>query len=353
MKKENTLSKFGFIIENFIWILISMIWYKNVLFRCIGSHTFLESKLILWGILLTSCIIGSFLEMKNIRNRVSVFFNLVLGYGIYTVLTYIQIRQTLIISSLSVVTVSSIICAFLIMCRKIKNRKRFRKILCRRTLHVAFVTQRLLGIGLTLIMALLGVNILFGSTIMKSTVNTATQTNLSEQSLANNIEIIALLQDDTWRSLSVQERLNVLQTVANVEQRYLGLSNELNVGATNLREDVMGYYSDNTHEIVVDIDSLLNDSSWEVLDTVCHEAYHSYQHRMVDAFNYADENSKSLKIFRKASYYANEFNNYISGEADFCKYYYQDCESDARDYAEDAVYNYYRRINEYLFGTGE
>lgn len=352
MKKKNTLSKSGFIIEHIIWILISMIWYKNVLFRCIGSHTFLESKLILWGILLISCIIGSFLEMKNNRNGVSVFFNLVLGYGIYTVLTYIQIRKTLIISSLSVVTASSIICAFLIMCRKIKNRKRFRKILCRRTLHVAFVTQRLLGIGLALIMILSGVNILFGSTIMKSTVNTATQTNLSEQSLANNIEIIALLQDDTWCSLSAQERLNVLQTVANVEQRYLGLSNELNVGAANLREGVMGYYSDNTHEIVIDIDSLLNDSSWEVLDTVCHEAYHSYQHRMVDAFNDADENSKSLKIFHKASYYANEFNNYISGDEDFCGYYYQDCESDARDYAEDAVYDYYWRINEYLLETG-
>lgn len=162
-------------------------------------------------------------------------------------------------------------------------------------------------------MLISGVNILFCSTIMKYTVNTATQTSLSEQSLANNIEIIAQLQEDTWRSLSVQERLNVLQTVANVEQRYLGLSNELNVGTANLREGVMGYYSDNTHEIVIDMDSLLNDLSWEVLDTVCHEAYHSYQHRIVDAFNNADGNSKNLKMFRKASSYASEFNNYISG----------------------------------------
>lgn len=353
MKKKNTLGKFGFIIEHVIWILISVIWYKNVLFRCIDAHTFLESKLILWGILLASCIIGFYLEIENHRNGNSVFFNLVLGYGIYTVLAYIQIRKMLIIISLSIVMILSIIYALLIMCRKIKNRKRFKKILCRRTFLIAFVTQRLLGLGLAFIMLISGVNILFGSTIMKSTVNTATQTNLSEQSLANNIEIIAQLQEDTWRSLSVQERLNVLQTVANVEQRYLGLSNELNVGTANLREGVMGYYSDNTHEIVIDMDSLLNDLSWEVLDTVCHEAYHSYQHRMVDAFNNVDGNSKNLKIFRKASSYANEFNNYISGEEDFCGYYYQDCESDARDYAEDAVYDYYCRINEYLLEMGE
>ena len=353
MKRKNTLGKFGFIIEHVIWILISMIWYKNILFRCIGLHTFSESKLMLWGILLASCAIGFCLEIKNHRNGNSVFFNLVLGYGIFTVLAYIQIRKMLIIISLSIVAVMSIIYALLIMCRKIKNRKKFRKILCRRTFYIAFTMQRLLGLGLAFIMLISGVNILFGSTIMKSTVNVATQTNLNEQSLANNIEIIAQLQENTWRSLSVQERLNVLQTVANVEQRYLGLSNELNVGAANLSEGVMGYYSDNTHEIVIDMDSLLNDLSWEVLDTVCHEAYHSYQHRMVDAFNNVDGNSKNLKIFRKASSYASEFNNYISGEEDFCGYYYQDCESDARDYAEDAVYDYYCRMNEYLLEMGE
>lgn len=43
----------------------------------------------------------------------------------------------------------------------------------------------------------------------------------------------------------------------------------------------------------------------------------------------------------------------VSGEEDFCGYYYQDCESDARDYAEDAVYDYYCRINEYLLEMGE
>lgn len=134
--------------------------------------------------------------------------------------------------------------------------------------------------------------------------------NLSEQTIANNMDTILLLQEDEWEKLSAQERLDVLQAVANIEQRYLGLPNELNVGVANLDADILGYYTDKTHEIIVSADSLLYDSPWEVLDTICHEAYHSYQYRLVEALNGADENSKNLRIFRKAYTYADEFTSY-------------------------------------------
>ena len=39
---------------------------------------------------------------------------------------------------------------------------------------------------------------------------------------------------------------------------------------------------------------------------------------------------------------------YKDGSTDFCGYYTQDCENDARDYAEDAVSDYYWRIMEHL-----
>ena len=43
--------------------------------------------------------------------------------------------------------------------------------------------------------------------------------------------------------------------------------------------------------------------------------------------------------------YAEEFSNYKEGARD---YYYQKCEIDAREYAEEAVADYYQRIEEYL-----
>ena len=210
------------------------------------------------------------------------------------------------------------------------------------------MSKKIVGMSLALIMGISGASVLFGSSLLKSDVRPAAKANLSEQTIANNMDTILLLQEDEWAKLSAQERLNVLQTVANIEQRYLGLPNELNVGVANMDADTLGYYTDKTHEIIVSADSLLYDSPWEVLDTICHEAYHSYQYRLVEALNSADESSKNLRIFRKAYTYADEFASYKDGSADFCGYYTQDCESDARDYAEDAVSDYYWRIMDYL-----
>lgn len=60
---------------------------------------------------------------------------------------------------------------------------------------------------------------------------------------------------------------------------------------------------------------------------------------------------KRLQIYKSAVKYREEFCNYSDGNYDFCSYYYRDCEMDARDYAEDAVDDYYRRIEAYLNDT--
>lgn len=353
MKKYNFLRGAAFIFEHIFWIFVAWVWYIKTLFRCMNSYSFVESKLILFGIIAISCIVGIIIGIKDKRNGVSVFSNLVMGYGIYTALTYFQIRKSFIITCLLITGVLSVVYAILVLGRKIKNRQHTGQILGKRVVRVASMTQRLMGIGLALIMAVSVGNIFFGSAIMKSGVSTAIQDKIDEQSLSNNMETVVLLQDDTWESLTVQERLDVLQTVANIEQRYLGLPNELNVGAANLNDGMRGYYSDDTHELIIDMDSLLFDSSWEMLNVTCHEAYHSYQYRIAEALNDVDESSKNLRLFRSANSYASEFDNYISGEEDFDNYYYQDCESDAREYAEYAVYNYNCRINEYLLEKEE
>lgn len=156
------------------------------------------------------------------------------------------------------------------------------------------------------------------------------------------------MQEDKWETLTTKQRIDALQTVANIEAHYLGLLNELNVGASNLREFALGCYSDKTHTISIDIEHLENDPVYEVLDTCCHEAYHSYQHRLVDVYNTTDTSSKCLRLYKKAVTYSQKFGNHENGYEDFCSYYYQKCESDARDYAEEAVLDYYERILKYL-----
>ena len=138
---------------------------------------------------------------------------------------------------------------------------------------------------------------IFGDSILKSSVSATVNEQGVSQTISNNIDTVLLLREEEWSQLTTQEKLDTLQTVANIEAHYLGLPNELNVGIANLGEYTLACYNDNTHTISIDLNHLENDSVYDVLDSCCHEAYHSYQHRLVEAYNAADENSKGLRIY--------------------------------------------------------
>jgi len=348
MGRQNTKGKIEFVLSHVYWVLIAMIWYKNILFRCLNPYSYNESKLILWGSILMSSAVGIILGIKKRRNGTTVFVDIATGFGLYTVFTYIDIRKKFIIFVLVIAAILSIAYALVVLCQKIRNKRRFRKIFFRRLAKVAVTSQVLFSIGLLCIMVVFGFGGIFGSTIMNASVKSANESNIEEQTIANNIDTLLFLQEDKWAELTVQEKLNVLQTVANIENRYLGLSTELNVGAANLKEGLVGYYSDNTHEIVINMDSLQNSSAHECLDATCHEAYHGYQHRLIDAYNHANEADQSLLIYFDAQVYQQEFANYTDGMEDYCGYYTQNCEKDARNYANEAVVDYYKRISEYM-----
>ena len=129
MKRNNTLTKSEFLLEHLFWTLVSWIWYKNILFRCVGNYSFTGSKIILLLVLGMACILGILCNIKKDRNDFSVFFNIVTGYGLYTILTYFQIQRNLIITVLSITVSISIIIGCYIMQHQIKRKNYFRKIL--------------------------------------------------------------------------------------------------------------------------------------------------------------------------------------------------------------------------------
>lgn len=349
LKTSNIFSKQSFIFYHIIWTLISFLLYKNTIFRCIDNYSLSHSKLIFWCIIISICLFGIILDIENSRNRFNIFLNTVSGFGLYTILAYIQIKKTLIIITLSVVAVLAIGLGIYIICRKIKNKMNSKRIIKKRLVRSLSLTRHLLYFGFAVIICCSCVSPFFNSTIINTTAKPAVQDNLSEQSLSNNIETLKYLQDDLWKDLSAKEKLNVLQTVANVEQRYLGLPNELNVCTANLSEGVLAEYRDSTHQITINLDNLLNSSSWKLLNSVCHEAYHCYEHRLVDVYSSAKAENQSLKIFYHTNSYIEEFSNYISGSPeDFNYYYNQISEKDARDYADEAVMDYRKRIMEYI-----
>ena len=348
MKAENTKDKIEFIIDHVWWAFIAWIWYNSILFRCLGTHSFMESKWILAGCVVGCCAVGIFLQWRKRRNSFSLFANLAAGYGIYAVATYLPVHKKLIVTILLIAAILALAYSALVFCRKIKNKKKRKKIIIRRLKFAGIGVKNIVCVGLAVIMGTIVFNSIFGIGIIRPSVSAARQSDIDRWTIDNNLDTLSLLEEERWKTLTVEEKLGVLQTIANIEQRYMGLPNELNVGAENLREGWVGYYSDSNHAVIVSMDSLLNDSSYEVVRIVAHEAYHSLQHRMVDAYDEASEEMKTLILFRNASVYKEEFADYTDGLKDFCGYYSQQCESSARTYSKSAADDYFERINEYL-----
>lgn len=348
MTSQNAGRLWSYLWACVFYTAISMIWYRGLLFRCLPGMTYTESKIILWLMIFCSILICTFALNRFQLTGWTIAKTLVIPFGLYTVGTYAKTLGRWIPILLTAATMLSAILFIVVLSQKIKRVKNKRAIIKRRLRHCCIKAQAIFAIVLTMVIGLSGVHGIFGDNILMSSVSETVVTQNDNQTISNNIEIVLLLQEDKWTNLTTKEKLDVLQTVANIEAHYLGLPNELNVGAANLDEDTLACYNDRTHTISIDLDHLENDSVYDVLNSCCHEAYHSYQHRLVDAYNSADDSYKELRIYRSAVRYQQEFDDYNNGDCDFYSYYFQDCEMDARDYAEDAVKDYYNRIDEYL-----
>lgn len=104
--------------------------------------------------------------------------------------------------------------------------------------------------------------------------------------------------------------------------------------------------------ITINIDHLEVDPAHDILDSLCHEARHAYQHRLCDVYDSVSEEQRELLVFYNVQMYKQEFSNYVNGKEDAFGYYYQWCESDARAYAREAVIDYYSKIETYLGKEG-
>ena len=59
----------------------------------------------------------------------------------------------------------------------------------------------------------------------------------------------------------------------------------------------MACYKDRTHVITINIDHLEVDQAHDILDSLCHEARHAYQHRLCDVYDSISEEQRELLVF--------------------------------------------------------
>lgn len=302
-----------------------MLWYKNILFRCLPNLTYRTSEFVLWIMLFASIVVCSVWFFKNKRTGWSVLVSLLFPYGIYTIAAYWRTLRNRIAIVLLISAALSLLFGLLVMMRSINRRKNVKCVIVKRIRRCASATSTIFSAAMAAIMVPLMLQGVLGVTIFKSGVEANIGTKAEEQTISNNINTVLKLQEEEWQSLSLNEKLNVLQCVANIEAHYLGISNELNVGAANLPECTYACYFDSSHTICIDLEHLENDPADEVLKSCCHEAYHSYQHRLVDAYNEASDDVRKLRVYNNAVHYMDEFSDYVDGYEDFCSYYSQQC----------------------------
>lgn len=160
-------------------------------------------------------------------------------------------------------------------------------------------------------------------------------------------ETIGMLREYIWEDLDTEERLEVLQTVANVECVNLGLPYMPRVTAEKCPDYILGQYSYAEHMITFNIDVLPSVSGLDMLDAVLHECQHAYQFACVEIYQAAGEEYRDLSGFRmfwQAEEWAEEFINYEDGssgtEESMDAYRGQACEMAAREGAEREMEKY-------------
>ena len=117
--------------------------------------------------------------------------------------------------------------------------------------------------------------------------------------IKTHIGELKLLGEPYWSELSMHERLDVMQCVANIEATYLGLPEVLIVKTGKLEEGVIGEYYPTSKMIVLSTDYLMskNNCGYSNLEVLLNGVFHSYQYWLVAAYNTIDAKYKELQQF--------------------------------------------------------
>ena len=165
-----------------------------------------------------------------------------------------------------------------------------------------------------------------------------------ESSRIVDMNILSNLIPNRWEKLSTGNRLDILQTICNVEVAYLGISTPITVEADNLSESIRGSYCDQMRLIQINLDHLEKDLPQSILHTLLHEIHHGYSARLAELYNSISPEAKKLRIFYDSSFYAQEVANYIDPKDNYDQYLAQKMEMNAEIYAKMGVKEYYDRI---------
>lgn len=348
MRNINKLSPKAYLFLSVFSSLVAMIIYRGTIFRCLFMGTYNESKATLWLIWAACLVITYIITRKRRRNYLSLFTNTVLPFGIYTIITYDDIHFAV---------ACAIMFSVLILCglflfgmiwvtdfpdtlNKIKNI----------IVHCLCGTKSIVAVCLSvLILYVSGLYAFESPSIIPAVKPVATIEEDKAEVLEKNLPIITKIEESIWKTLTLDERLDVMQVLANVEKSHLGISHEINVRADSLGLGTYGTYDHTKHEVTINTQVLMDDDSTDAVDTLCHEVRHAYQHDSAEAFLSLDKEYQNLEIFDGMRSFYENFEDYKNASYDgYDDYKNQTVEVDSRRYSIARSSFYFRTVENYL-----
>lgn len=344
------MSKFGFVIAHLCMSLWMLFYYTTLMSprRMISWVSSEDSWQLFWLLVIVCSIAGMCFTMKRHRTWFAVILHTLMPYGICTVLSYVQYEKGIIIGGLVIAVVLAGAYAVYILSGNITGDKaKYKWIMKQRIRRAIGGLHYCLSTTLAVFAVLCLWGDVFSTSMDVSASVPATQkiAYTEEETEEAERDFVARMESGE-EELTAQERLDILQMVANMEQAYLGIPQTLTVEVEDMERGTCGYYEDYTWTIYVNREYLETLSMQRLLVTVCHEAYHAYQKRLVQVYCRVDDQTENMLMFREIKTYLWEFLFYIDGTKDFEGYYSQNVERDARDYAEKRVEEYYRTLKE-------
>jgi hypothetical protein len=156
---------------------------------------------------------------------------------------------------------------------------------------------------------------------------------------------LSYLKRSVYRDLSMQEKLNALQTLLDIETQYLfDAPGEVELCCAATKDGTLGYYILGYSTIVIS-EKALNDRD-RAVSCILHEARHAYQERVVQYLEEAGAFDTPLLKDTEVYAWRSEEDHYASGQEDFESYYSQRIEQDAREYSEKWLEAYLTFIEE-------
>lgn len=351
MRNINKLSPRAYLFLTVVGSFIAMIVYRATIFCCLTFNTYKESITKLWLIWGACLVVTYLMTFRRRRNYFSIFANAVLPFGIYTGLTYDYSQPLiLLIVQLAIFMLGGLFGIANIIAFKIPDEPgKLRKMLKIRLLHFLNGVRSIAAVCLSALIIYVSGLYAFDSPPIIPAVKPSVSLEADKaEAVEKNLPAISKIEKSVWKTLSLEDRLDTMQTLANVEKTHLGISHEINVRADSLGLGTYGTYDHPKHEVTINTQVLMDDDPSDATVTLCHELRHAYQHDSADAFLSLDKEYQQLAVFDDMRDFYENFEDYQNATLDgFEEYENQKVESDSREYSEQRAAFYFWAVDKY------